>query len=115
MDASSNPSYTLNGVSYKEALAKMNPYHLTYTDLNDDTTAYIRKTACTITYMSICLSCVLWQIVSATMLAWKSRKWIHFILLFQTLLCFLTILCSVLNPITSVDCVFVIRIYIKTL
>jgi hypothetical protein len=85
----------------------IDPYVVRYSDLNDETKDYIRKTASTITYMSICLSCIIWQIITATMLAWRSKKWIHFMLLIQTILCFLNILCSVLNPTTSVSCVFV--------
>ncbi|KAI9279367.1 hypothetical protein BY458DRAFT_545253 [Sporodiniella umbellata] len=99
------PEYTVYGYTYNQVLSKMNPNHIHFHDLNPETQSYVRSTACTITYMSVCLACIIFQIGSAILLAWKSRKRIHFILLFQALLCFLTILCSVLNPITAVTCI----------
>ncbi|KAI8098736.1 uncharacterized protein BX664DRAFT_381413 [Halteromyces radiatus] len=60
----------------------------------------------TLVYMAICLTCTAWQIMTAISLIWKSRKWLHAVVLLNVCLAFFVILCSLLNPLTSVSCEF---------
>ena len=78
-----------------------------YEYLNTSTQQYFRHTTSTIVYMSICLSCSIWQVITAFELAYKVRKWLHFAVVFETVLSLATILCSVLNPVTALSCEFV--------
>ncbi|KAI8982223.1 hypothetical protein BDF20DRAFT_458314 [Mycotypha africana] len=75
-----------------------------YEDLNQESQAYFRHTATTIVYMGICWTCCVWQIMTATELAYKVRKGLHFAVVFETVLAFVVITCSVLNPLTPVSC-----------
>ncbi|KAI9301626.1 hypothetical protein BJ944DRAFT_252168 [Cunninghamella echinulata] len=60
----------------------------------------------TLVYMTICLTCAVWQIITAFNLVWKSKKWLHLVVLFNVCLAFFVILCSVLNPLILLDCEF---------
>ncbi|KAG1175759.1 hypothetical protein G6F70_002720 [Rhizopus microsporus] len=86
-------------------LEAMNPFNITYDDLNEPTRSYLRLSTFTIAYLGMCLSCTIWQVITVAEMAWRKRKWLHYLLLFETLACFVTILCSVLNPFTPVDCI----------
>ncbi|KAI9316675.1 hypothetical protein BX666DRAFT_2027503 [Dichotomocladium elegans] len=59
----------------------------------------------TLVYMSICLSCVVWQLVNSTLLVYRSRKILHFAVLAEVILAFIVILASLLNPLIGLDCV----------
>ena len=63
-----------------------------------------RQAAYTLVYMAICLTCVAWQIINASILVYRSRKLLHFAVLFEVLLAFLVILSSVLNPLVDLSC-----------
>ena len=63
-----------------------------------------RAAAYTLVYMSICLTCVLWQIMNAVTLVYRSRKLLHFAVLAEVLLAFIVILCSLLNPLADLSC-----------
>ncbi|KAI8141608.1 hypothetical protein BJV82DRAFT_714826 [Fennellomyces sp. T-0311] len=65
---------------------------------------YFRQASYTLVYMSICITCVVWQIINAAMLVRRSRKILHFAVLFEVLLAFIVILCSLLNPLTNLSC-----------
>ncbi|KAI7898993.1 uncharacterized protein BX663DRAFT_489559 [Cokeromyces recurvatus] len=77
-----------------------------YDHLNTDTQNYIRHTTAAVVYMSVCLACTIWQIKAAIILAYKARKWLHFAVVFEALLSFSSILCSILNSLTSISCGF---------
>ncbi|KAI8967234.1 hypothetical protein BDF20DRAFT_237820 [Mycotypha africana] len=72
--------------------------------LSSKTQAYFRYTATVLVYMSICLGCCIWQIMTAIELVYTRQKWLHFAAFFETLLCFILILCSILNPLNAVGC-----------
>lgn len=80
-----------------------------FDDLNEGTQSYFRHTTSTLVYMSICLTCTVWQVITASELAYKVRKWLHFAVLFETFLSFISILCSILNPLTPLSCEFVCK------
>ncbi|KAI7881116.1 hypothetical protein K492DRAFT_161910 [Lichtheimia hyalospora FSU 10163] len=63
-----------------------------------------RAAAYTLVYMSICLTCVIWQIMNAVILVHRSRKLLHFAVLAEVLLAFIVILCSLLNPLADLSC-----------
>lgn len=63
-----------------------------------------RLAAYTLVYMSICLTCVIWQIMNALALVHRSRKVLHFAVLAEVLLAFIVILCSLLNPLADLSC-----------
>ncbi|KAI7852870.1 hypothetical protein BDC45DRAFT_607098 [Circinella umbellata] len=63
-----------------------------------------RQAAYTLVYMTICLTCVVWQIINASILLYRSRKLLHFAVLFEVLLAFLVILSSILNPLIDLSC-----------
>ncbi|ORE02325.1 hypothetical protein BCV72DRAFT_234885 [Rhizopus microsporus var. microsporus] len=86
-------------------LEAMNPFNVTYDDLNEPTQSYLRLSTFTIAYLGMCLSCTIWQVMTAAEMVWRKRKWLHYLLFFETLACFVTILCSALNPFTPVDCI----------
>ena len=65
---------------------------------------YLRQASYTLVYMSICLTCVVWQIINSVMLVQRSRKLLHFAVLFEVVLAFIVIFCSLLNPLTDVSC-----------
>jgi hypothetical protein len=92
---------------YAGILKDIDPTEIKYDYLNGDTQHYFRHTASTVVYMSICLSCTIWQVITAMELAYKIRKWLHFAVVFETILSFVTILSSVLNPISPLSCEFV--------
>ncbi|KAI8643007.1 hypothetical protein BD408DRAFT_365739 [Parasitella parasitica] len=54
--------------------------------------------------MSVCLGCTVWQLMAAVELVVKARKVLHFAVLFETILSFIVISCSVLNPLSDVSC-----------
>ncbi|KAI8337034.1 hypothetical protein BC941DRAFT_396942 [Chlamydoabsidia padenii] len=60
----------------------------------------------TLVYMSICLTCTVWQVLTAVGLVWKSRKWLHMAVLANVCMAFFVILCSLLSPLTSISCDF---------
>ncbi|KAI8072086.1 hypothetical protein BDF21DRAFT_454188 [Thamnidium elegans] len=91
---------------YKNYFKNIAAEHIRYEYLNQDTQRYFRHTTSTVVYMSICLSCTVWQVLTAAELAYKVRKWLHFAVFFETVLSFVSILCSVLNPLTSLSCEF---------
>ncbi|KAI8098421.1 uncharacterized protein B0P05DRAFT_521867 [Gilbertella persicaria] len=93
---------------YQDLLGSVIADEVVYDALNDNTREYFRHTASTIVYMSICLTCSVWQIMAAIELVWRVRKWLHFTVLFETILSFMVIFCSVLNPLTDLSCEFVI-------
>ncbi|GAB5588113.1 hypothetical protein Unana1_03013 [Umbelopsis nana] len=64
----------------------------------------IRTNNWTIAYLSLCLSCSIWQILSSLQLAWVARKPVHGVVLFQSTISFLSILFSLLNPLTMLNC-----------
>ncbi|KAI8577842.1 hypothetical protein K450DRAFT_200888 [Umbelopsis ramanniana AG] len=64
----------------------------------------IRTNNWTIAYLSLCLSCSIWQILSSLQLAWVARKPVHAVVLFQSTISFLSILFSLLNPLTMLNC-----------
>jgi hypothetical protein len=96
-----------NYQSYADQFANVTAEHVRYEFLNNNTHSYFRHTTSAVVYMSICLSCTIWQIMAATELAYKVRKWLHFAVFFETMLSFCSILCSVLNPLTGLSCEFV--------
>ncbi|OBZ89715.1 hypothetical protein A0J61_02226 [Choanephora cucurbitarum] len=100
MDAPPEKEFLL----YQEMLKNVVASEVPYTSLNENTMVYFKHTASTVVYMSICLTCSLWQLLTAIELVYRVRKWIHFAVLSETLLSFLVILCSVLNPLTSLNC-----------
>ncbi|ORZ00215.1 hypothetical protein BCR43DRAFT_133461 [Syncephalastrum racemosum] len=65
-----------------------------------------RRAAWTMCYMSVCLTCVVWQIINASILVHRSRKLLHIGVLTETVLSFCSIGCSVLNPLTDLSCEF---------
>ncbi|KAI8374452.1 uncharacterized protein BYT42DRAFT_576413 [Radiomyces spectabilis] len=71
---------------------------------DEEITQYFRQASYTMTYMSICLTCTIWQILHAGALVWKTRKFLHGAVFFETILSFFSILCSVLNPLTELSC-----------
>ncbi|KAI9470771.1 MAG: hypothetical protein EXX96DRAFT_585659 [Benjaminiella poitrasii] len=77
-----------------------------YDSWNEDTRRYIRHTTAAVVYMSICLACTVWQIMAASVLVYKARKWLHYAVVFETLLSFFSILCSVLNSLSGLSCEF---------
>lgn len=83
---------------------RIHPGNLSIDIFNEEMKQYIRHTATTIVYMSVCLTCTIWQVLTAVELAYKIRKWLHFAVVFETILSFLTILCSILNPVAAVSC-----------
>lgn len=87
-----------------EMVYKIQPGNLSIDIFNEEMKRYIRHTATTIVYMSVCLTCTIWQVLTAFELAYKIRKWLHFAVVFETILSFLTILCSILNPVAAVSC-----------
>lgn len=89
--------------AFKELYAES----IRFDDLNAGTKSYFRHTTSTLVYMSICLSCTAWQVITAGELAYKVRKWLHIAVLFETFLSFISILCSILNPLTDLSCEFV--------
>ncbi|KAI8342244.1 hypothetical protein BD560DRAFT_493386 [Blakeslea trispora] len=89
---------------YQEMLKDVVASQVPYASLNENTTIYIRHTASTIVYMSICLACSAWQLLTAIEMVYRVRKWLQFAVLCQTLLSFMVILCSVLNPLTNLSC-----------
>lgn len=92
---------------YKTVFQDVHAEHVQYDYLNLETQRYFRHTTSTVVYMSVCLSCTVWQVLTAAELAYKVRKWLHFAVFFETVLSFVSILCSVLNPLTSLSCEFV--------
>ncbi|KAG2173422.1 hypothetical protein INT44_008774 [Umbelopsis vinacea] len=64
----------------------------------------IRTNNWTIAYLSICLSCSIWQILSSLQLVWVARKPVHAVVLFQSFISFLSILFSLLNPLAMLNC-----------
>ncbi|SAM00406.1 hypothetical protein [Absidia glauca] len=60
----------------------------------------------TLVYMSICLTCTVWQVMTAASLLWHSRKWLHLAVLANVSMAFFVILCSLLSPLSSVSCDF---------
>ncbi|CAO3597615.1 unnamed protein product [Absidia cylindrospora] len=58
----------------------------------------------TLVYMSICLTCTVWQVLTAASLYWRSRKWLHLTVLLNVCMAFFVILCSLLSPLSSVSC-----------
>ncbi|KAI8876773.1 hypothetical protein K501DRAFT_199659 [Backusella circina FSU 941] len=72
--------------------------------LDEETRNIYRSSTFTLVYMSICLTCTIWQMFNACLLAWRVRKWLHFAVVFETVLSFLVILCSVLNSMLDVTC-----------
>lgn len=88
-------------------LADMNPYNVIYDDLNEATQSYLKLSTFTIAYLGMCLSCTIWQIMTVVEMVWRKRKWLHYLLLFQIVACFIIILCSTLNPFTPVNCIVV--------
>lgn len=108
MDAPTDiPNPALNTTLLNYILRNLDAEELHYDSLNPNTQSYFRHTTSTVVYMSICLSCTIWQVMTAAELAWKVRKWLHFAVLFETVLSLITILCSVLNPVTPLSCEFV--------
>ncbi|KAI7866909.1 uncharacterized protein EV154DRAFT_583435 [Mucor mucedo] len=91
-----------NALLFKELIAES----IRFEDLNEGTKSYFRHTTSTLVYMSICLTCTVWQVLTAGELAYKVRKWLHFAVLFETFLSFISILCSILNPLTALSCEF---------
>ncbi|KAF1801503.1 hypothetical protein FB192DRAFT_1324810, partial [Mucor lusitanicus] len=89
---------------YIDLLANIRAEDVRYEYLNDSTKRYFRHTASTVVYMSVCLGCTIWQLMAAAELVYKARKWLHFAVLFETMLSFLVISCSILNPLTDVTC-----------
>lgn len=94
---------------YIDLLANITAEDVRYEYLNDSTKRYFRHTASTVVYMSVCLGCTIWQLMAAAELVYKARKWLHFAVLFETILSFLVISCSILNPLTDVTCELVSR------
>lgn len=99
-----NNHYTSEAEKYTELLANITAESIRYDYLNEDTKRYFRYTASTVVYMSICLGCTVWQLIAATELVYRARKWLHFAVLFETFLSFLVISCSILNPLSNVSC-----------
>ncbi|KAI8063242.1 hypothetical protein BC940DRAFT_212353, partial [Gongronella butleri] len=58
----------------------------------------------TLVYMSISLTCIAWQILTACGLLWASRKWLHVAVLFNVSLPFFVVMTSLLSPLFSVNC-----------
>ncbi|KAL9546019.1 hypothetical protein PS6_007889 [Mucor atramentarius] len=90
--------------TYMDLLSNITAEDIRYEYLNDSTKRYFRHTASTVVYMSVCLGCTIWQLMAAAELVYKARKWLHFAVLFETILSFLVISCSILNPLTDVTC-----------
>ncbi|CEP19751.1 hypothetical protein [Parasitella parasitica] len=90
--------------NYIEMFANITAENVRYDYLNASTKQYFRHTALAIAYMSVCLGCTVWQLMAAVDLVLKARKAIHFAVLFETVLSFITISCSVLNPLSDVSC-----------
>jgi hypothetical protein len=111
MDSTTGTNSTLDAL-YASTFKDINLGELQYDSLNSSTQSYFRYTTSTVVYMSICLSCTVWQILTAAELAYKVRKWLHFAVLFETFLSLITILSSVLNPVTPVSCEFVGSLHI---
>lgn len=88
-----------------EILANLDPDTIHYEYLSVGVRAYLQFSATAITFMSVCLTCTIWQIKAAIQLVYNTRRWINYAVLFQALLSFSAIFCSVLNPLTeSIDC-----------
>lgn len=96
--------------TYMDLLSNITAEDIRYEYLNDSTKRYFRHTASTVVYMSVCLGCTIWQLMAAAELVYKARKWLHFAVLFETILSFLVISCSILNPLTDVTCELVSRL-----
>ena len=92
---------------YDALLKDIDPTEIKYEYLNASTQHYFRHTASTVVYMSICLSCTIWQVITAVEIAYKILKWLHFAVVFETILSLITILSSVLNPVSPLSCEFV--------
>jgi hypothetical protein len=75
-----------------------------FSALDEETKNLYRSSTFTLVYMSMCLTCTIWQLFQAGLLAWRVRKWLHFAVLFETILSFQVILCSVLNSMVDVTC-----------
>lgn len=93
--------------SYITLFSNVTAENVRYGYLNENTRSYFRHTTSTVVYMSVCLSCTIWQIMAASELVYKVRKWLHFAVFFETILSFCSIFCSVLNPLTDLSCQFV--------
>ncbi|KAI9355479.1 hypothetical protein BD770DRAFT_303658, partial [Pilaira anomala] len=83
------------------------PTQVEYKDLNRETQWYFRHTISAVAYMSACLAITVLQVIKASIIAYKVRKWIHFAVVFETIFSFISIICSVLNPLTDLSCDFV--------
>ncbi|ORX54008.1 hypothetical protein DM01DRAFT_143124 [Hesseltinella vesiculosa] len=66
--------------------------------------ARFKESQDTLVYMSICLTCIAWQVLTAGSLLWNSRKWLHLAVLVNVLLPFLVVMTSLLNPLFNVSC-----------
>ncbi|KAI9488972.1 hypothetical protein BDB00DRAFT_734228, partial [Zychaea mexicana] len=60
--------------------------------------------AYTLVYMGICITCVVWQLINASVLVYRSRKVLHMAVLFEVILAFLVIMSSLLNPLVGLSC-----------
>ncbi|KAG2178818.1 hypothetical protein INT43_001664 [Umbelopsis isabellina] len=72
--------------------------------LSPDMVSAINTNNWTLTYLSICLTCSIWQITNSLNLTWIARKPVHGVVLFQSFISFLSILFSLLNPLTRLNC-----------
>jgi hypothetical protein len=79
------------------------PYNYTC-ELNLELVSAINTNNWTLAYLSICLSCSIWQIINSLHLTWIAHKPVHGVVLFQSIISFVSILFSLLNPLTRLNC-----------
>ncbi|CAO3611801.1 unnamed protein product [Cunninghamella blakesleeana] len=63
-----------------------------------------KESQITLVYLAICLTCAVWQIITAFELVWKTRKYLHLLVLFNVVITTCVMLCSILNPLVLLSC-----------